>query len=213
MFCCKAKGLLVEWCPLSLEPLSQQWLLVQQWKRSRLAPKIWNVNKEVKEKQLGAGWFFLCGGWFFNAGWLFLALAHEHFLSTLLSPGSACQGNVAIGVSNIHMHTSLFLTHQYLHGNHRLFKKLIVVVFNNCVWSTKHCLDLMCWRLRASLKNLTLQLHLNVTLLGEKMVHVLYLDHKAKGKVQWKQKERSSFSCPFHSLFWGIQYSTTYFLS
>ena len=145
MFCCKAKRLLVEWCPLSLEPLSQKWLFVQQWKRSRLAPKIWNVNKEVKEKQLGAGWFFLRGGWFFNANWLFLALADEHFLSTLLSPGSACQGNVAIGVSNIHMHTSLFLTHQYLHGNHRLFKKLIVVVFNNCVWSTKHCLDLM-WR-------------------------------------------------------------------
>ena len=37
----------------------------------------------------------------------------------------------------------------------------------------------------------------------EKIVHVLYLDHKAKGKVQWKQKERSSFSCPFHSLFLG----------
>ena len=57
--------------------------------------------------------------------------------------------------------------------------------------------------MRASLKNLTLLLHLNVTLLGEKIVHVLYLDHKEKGKVQWEQKERSSFSCSFHSLFWG----------
>ena len=57
--------------------------------------------------------------------------------------------------------------------------------------------------MRASLKNLTLLLHLNVTLFGEKIVHVLYLNHKAKGKVQWKQKERFSFSCPFHSLFLG----------
>ena len=58
--------------------------------------------------------------------------------------------------------------------------------------------------MRASLKNLTLQLHLNVTLLGKKLsMFYIWLDHKAKGKVQWKQKERSSFSCPFHSLFWG----------
>ena len=73
--------------------------------------------------------------------------------------------------------------------------------------------------MRASLKNLTLLLHLNMTLLGETIVRVLYLDHK--GKVQWKQKEHSSFSCPFHSLFFGysirphisrpsFQYSTTY---
>ena len=70
--------------------------------------------------------------------------------------------------------------------------------------------------MRASLKNLTLQLHLNVTLLGKKLsMFYIWLDHKAKGKVQWKQKERSSFSFLAHSIlcFGGIQYSTTYFLS
>ena len=127
-------------------------------------------------------------------------------MGAFLSPGSAWQGNVAIGVSNIHMHTSLFLTHQYLHGNHRLFKKLIVVVFNNCVWSTKHCLDSMCWRLRAILKNLTLLLHLNVTLLGEKMVHVLYLDHKNKRKssVETKRALLLFLPIPFFVLGYSI---------
>ena len=47
--------------------------------------------------------------------------------------------------------------------------------------------------MRASLKNLTLLLHLKVTLLGEKMVHVLYLDHKAKGKVSVNKKSAPLF--------------------
>ena len=47
--------------------------------------------------------------------------------------------------------------------------------------------------MRASLKNLTLLLHLNVTLLGEKIVHVLYLDHKAKGKVSVNKKSAPPF--------------------
>ena len=153
-----------------------------------------------------AGWFFQRWLITFSAGWLFLALADGHFLGAFLSPGSAWQGNVAIGVSNIHMHTSLFLTHQYLHGNHRLFKKLIVVVFNNCVWSTKHCLDLMWRRFDWELASKTW--HCYCTWMW------LYLGRncpcfisgpqsKRKSSVETKRALLLFFSCPFHSLFWG----------
>ena len=86
----------------------------------------------------------------------------------------------------------------------------------------KNCLDLMCWRLRAILKNLTLLLHLNVTLLGEKMVHVLYLDHKNKRKssVETKRALLLFLPIPFfvlgvfnvrpHISWASFQYLTTY---
>ena len=60
--------------------------------------------------------------------------------------------------------------------------------------------------MRASLKNLTLLLHLKVTLLGEKMVHVLYLDHKNKRKssVETKRALLLFLPIPFFVLGYSI---------
>ena len=196
--------------------------IVGPMKKEKACPENWECEWRGKNETV-ARWLiflaladcferwliFLVPGDYLYCWLIFLALANGPFLSTFLSPGSAWRGNVAIGVSNIHMHTSLFLTHQYLHGNHGLFKKLIVVVFNNSVWSTKHCLDLMWRRFEWETASKTwLWLYL-----GKK--NSMFYIWTTKQKEKFNENKKSAPPIFVHSIlcFGGIQYSTTYFLS